>query len=77
MFLLIKWMLMMALLAGCGTQWMAQSDATMESTDRTPVQVDSCTGRREYLTAGWHWYDYVFGIPLGMLGFYDPGRTAD
>jgi len=23
--------------------------------------------------AGWHWYDYLFGIPLGMIGFYDPG----
>jgi hypothetical protein len=42
---------------------------------RLPVQVDSCTGRG--LMAGWHWYDYVFGISLGMLGFYDPGRIAD
>ena len=42
-----------------------------------PVQVDSCTDQREDLTAGWHWYEYVFGIPLGMLGFYDPGRTVD
>jgi len=23
--------------------------------------------------ADWHWYDYLFGIPLGMIGFYDPG----
>jgi hypothetical protein len=35
------------------------------------------TGRGEDLTPDWHWYDSVFGIPLGMLGFYDPGRTAD
>jgi len=27
--------------------------------------------------AAWHWYDYVFGIPLGMVGFYDPRRAAD
>ena len=77
LFLLIKWLVMVALLAGCATQQKAQSDCKMEWTGRPPVQVDSCTGRREDLTAGWYWYDYVFGIPLGMLGFYDPGRTAD
>jgi hypothetical protein len=49
----------------------------MEWTGRPPVQVDSCTGRGEDRGVGWHWYDYAFGIPLGMLGFYDPGRTAD
>ena len=31
---------------------------------------------REDLTAGWFWYDYLIGISLGMLGFYDPGRTS-
>jgi len=41
---------------------------------RPAVQVDSCTGRREDLMAGWHWYDYVFSIPLGMVGFYDSGH---
>ena len=49
----------------------------MEWTGRPPVQVDSCTGRSEDLMVGWHWYDYIFGIPLGMLGFYDPGPTAN
>jgi hypothetical protein len=39
--------------------------------------VDSCTGRGEDLTAGWHWYDYVFGIPLGIVGFYDPPSDAN
>jgi len=72
-----KWLVMMALLAGCATQQKAQSDCKTEWRGRPPVQVDSCTGRGEDLTAGWHWYDYPFGIPLGMLGFYDPGRTAD
>jgi hypothetical protein len=70
-----KWLVMMALLAGCATQQKAQSDCKTEWTGRLPVQVDSCTGRG--LMAGWHWYDYVFGISLGMLGFYDPGRIAD
>jgi hypothetical protein len=78
LFLLIKWLVMMTLLVvGCATHQKAQSDCKMEWTGRPPVQVDSCTGRREDLSAGWHWYDYVFGIPLGALGFYDPGRTAD
>jgi hypothetical protein len=26
--------------------------------------------------AGWHWYDYLFGIPLGMVGFYDPAEPS-
>jgi hypothetical protein len=72
-----KWLVMMALLAGCATQQKTQSDCKTEWTGRPPVQVDSCTGRGEDVMAGWRWYDYVFGIPLGMLGFYDPGRTAD
>jgi hypothetical protein len=72
-----KWLVMVALLAACATQQTAQSDCKAEWTGRPPVQVDSCAGRGEDLTAGWHWYDYVFSIPLGMLGFYDPGRTAD
>jgi hypothetical protein len=37
-------------------------------TGQPPVQVDSCTGRGEDLMAGWHWYDYLFGVPLGMVG---------
>ena len=72
-----KWLVMMALLAGCATQQQAQSDCKTEWTGRPPVQVNSCTGRSEDLVAGWHWYDYVFSIPLGVLGFYDPSRTAD
>jgi hypothetical protein len=72
-----KWLVMMALLAGCATQQKAQSYCKAEWTGQPPVQMDSCTGGGEDLLAGWHWYDYVFGIPLGMVGFYDPGRTAD
>jgi len=72
-----KWLVVMALLAGCATEQKAQSNCKAEWTGQPPVQVNSCTGRGEDLTAGWHWYDDVFGIPLGMLGFYDPGRTAD
>ena len=72
-----KWLVMIALLAGCATQQKAQSDCKPEWAGRPPVQVDSCTGRSEEVIAGWHWYDYVFSIPLGMLGFYDPGRTVD
>ena len=49
----------------------------MKWTGQPPVQVDSCTGRGEDLTAGWHWYDYVFGIPLGIVGFYDPASDAN
>jgi len=74
----MKWLVMiplLALLAACATQQAAQSDCKAEWMGRPPVQVDSCTGRGEDLMAGWHWYDYVFGIPLGMLGFYDPGRA--
>jgi hypothetical protein len=67
-----KWLVMMALLAGCATQQTARPDCRMEWRGRPPVQVDSCTGRGEDLMAGWHWYDYLFGIPLGMVGFYDP-----
>ena len=71
-----KWLVMMALLAGCATQQKTQSDCKMLWRGQPPVQVDSCTGRGEDLTAGWHWYDDVSGILWGMLGFYDPGRTA-
>ena len=69
-----KWLVMIVLLAGCATQQTAQPDCKMEWTGRPAVQVDSCTGRQEDLMAGWHWYDYVFSIPLGMIGFYDPGH---
>ncbi len=48
----------------------------MKWTGQPPVQVDSCTDRGEDLTADWHWYDYVFGIPLGIVGFYDPARNG-
>ena len=73
-----KWLVIMALLlAGCATQQKAQSDCKTEWTGRPPVPVNSCTGLGEDPMAGWHWYDYVFGVPLGMLGFYDPGRAAD
>jgi hypothetical protein len=72
-----KWLVMMALLAGCATQQKAQSDCKTEWTGRPPVQVNSCTGPGEDVMAGWHWYDYVFSIPLGMVGFYDPGRSVD
>ena len=63
---MIRWLVVVALVAGCATQQASQP----------PVQVDSCTGRGEDLTAGWHWYDYVFGIPFGIVGFYDPARDA-
>ena len=72
-----KWLVMMALLAGCAAQQTAQPDCKMEWTGQPAVQVDSCTGQREDLMAGWHWYDYVFSIPLGMIGFYDPARTGN
>lgn len=69
---LTKWLAMAALLAACATQQSAQSDCKVEWKGQPPVQVDSCTGRGEDLMVGWHWYDYVFSIPLGMVGFYDP-----
>ena len=69
--------MMTALLAGCATQQTARPDCKMEWSGRPPVQVDSCTGRGEDPMVGWHWYDYVFGVPLGLVGFYDPDRTAD
>ena len=72
-----RWLVILPLLTACATQQTAPSDCKMEWTGRPPVQVDSCTGRGEDLATGWHWYDYVFGIPLGMVGFYDPGRNAD
>ena len=59
---MIKWLVMMALLAGCATP---QGYASQQKV------------RVEEPGVGWHWYDYAFGIPLGILGFYDPGRTAD
>jgi len=74
--MMIRWLVVMALLAGCATQQAAQSDCKMKWTGQPPVQVDSCTGRGEDLTADWHWYDYVFGIPLGIVGFYDPARNG-
>ena len=74
--MMIRWLVVMALLAGCATQQAAQPDCKMKWTGQPPVQVDSCTGRGEDLTAGWHWYDYVFGIPLGIVGFYDPARNG-
>ena len=58
-------LVMIALLAGCATQQKAQSDRKTEWTGLPPVQVDSCTGRREDLTPAWHWYDYLVSIPLG------------
>ena len=72
-----RWLVAMALLTGCATQPAAQPDCKMKWTGQPPVQVDSCTGRGEDLTAGWHWYDYVFGIPLGIVGFYDPASDAN
>jgi len=74
--MMIRWLVVMALLAGCTTQQAAQPDCKMKWTGQPPVQVDSCTGRGEDLTADWHWYDYVFGIPLGIVGFYDPARNG-
>ena len=74
--MMIRWLVVMALLAGCATQQAAQPDCKMKWTGQPPVQVDSCTGRSEDLTADWHWYDYVFGIPLGIVGFYDPARNG-
>jgi hypothetical protein len=73
---MIKWLVLMALLAGCATQQAAQTDCKMKWTGQPPVQVDSCTGRSEDLTPDWHWYDYVFSIPLGIVGFYDPARNG-
>ena len=70
-----RWLVAMALLTGCATQQAAQPDCKMKWTGQPPVQVDSCTGRGEDLTPGWQWYDYVFGIPLGIVGFYD--RPSD
>jgi len=70
---MVKWLVMIALLAGCATQQTAQPDCKMEWKGQPPVQIDSCTGRGEDLWADWHWYDYLFSIPLGMVGFYDPG----
>ena len=61
------------LLVGCAT---AQTDCGMKWAGQPPVQIDSCTDRGEDLTVGWYWYDYVFGIPLGIIGFYDPARAA-
>ena len=72
-----RWLVAMALLTGCATQQAAQPDCKMKWTGQPPVQVDSCTGRGEDLTPGWHWYDYVFGIPLGIVGFYDPASDAN
>jgi len=72
-----KWMVLLALLAGCATEQHAQADCKIEWKGQPPEQVNSCTGRGEDHMADWHWYDYVFGVPLGMLGFYDPGRTAN
>jgi hypothetical protein len=71
-----KWLVMMALLVGCTTQETAQPDLKTTWTGQPRVQVDSSTGRGEDLTAGWHWYDYVFSIPLGMAGFYDPASAG-
>src|SRR4030095_8751440 len=63
-----RWLVVVALLAGCATQQAAQPDCKMKWTGQPPVQVDSCTGRGEDLTADWHLYDYRFGIPLGLVG---------
>ena len=65
------------LLVGCATQPAAQSDCGVRWVDQPPVQIDTCTGRGEDLMVGWRWYDYVFSIPLGIVGFYDPARTAN
>ena len=70
-----KWLAMVALLAGCATQQTARPDCKIEWKGLPPEQVDSCTGRGD-LMADWHWYDYLFSIPLGMVGFYDPPRTG-
>jgi hypothetical protein len=64
------------LFVGCATQQGAQPDCGMKWTGQPPVQIDSCTGRGEDLMVGCHWYDYVFSIPLGIVGFYDPARDA-
>jgi hypothetical protein len=71
-----KWLVVIALLAGSAIEQAPQSDCKVKWTGQPPVQVNSCTGRGEDLTAGWHWYDYLFGIPLGIVGFYDPARDA-
>ena len=63
-----RWLVVMALLAGCATRQAAQPGCKMMWTGQPPVQVDSCTGRGEDLMAGWHWYDYLFGVSLGMVG---------
>ena len=71
-----RWLVAMALLTGCATQQAAEPDCKMKWTGQPPVQVDPCTGRGEDLTPGSHWYDYVFGIPLGIVGFYDRPSNA-
>jgi hypothetical protein len=72
-----RWFVVVALVAGCATQQASQPVCTMKWTGQPPIQVDSCTGQGEDLTAGWHWYDYVFGIPFGIVGFYDSARDAE